>query len=632
MKMFKKIILSFLAVSFLVAPFFVASLTTSTDRTLPAAVSDLKTPQEVVQYLNNNFKITNRTGNQVSPESFISNQSLRGEQDFAAFASYVLYHNNIFATVFVYQYLGTDGLERTKYLPTFNDNGTPGYIYFTDQAYLVASYGRNSLELCQKEEQRTGLKITKYSLTPALSTDLVPGKWESFSTTLETTTPVASEESLDQETVSSSFDQVANSLKTSQSLVQHLNNNFKFVSRTGNTSLSPADFIKNKQGGEQDFAVFAAQTLYHNNLVSIIVNCRYLGTDNKEKDSYLVSFNESGIAKYIYFDSSGANIVNNYGSDFMDLCQKEKERTNRNIVRFGLISPITTSLAPTQWSVFESKKVPVTVPTKPTTTPATPTVPTTTPSAPTTPVTPTKPTTTPAVPTTTVPVQQARELVPSVVRNVEQVREEIKVYREEAQAGVNVEEKREAIKEIIQKLSVANEEEAEKIEEFEDPRIEGIEATDIYEVMDIMVQEKTVHQDGREDVKKVVISGKGPPNSIVFLYIYSTPIIVSVRTDSDGNWSYVLEKEIEDGNHEIYVASVDNSGKVIARSNPLPFVKEAAAVQIGFALPPGSETETPGFFSRNILFILLVAFALIVLITIIIVGTTTNRKKEPRNV
>ncbi len=73
------------------------------------------------------------------------------------------------------------------------------------------------------------------------------------------------------------------------------------------------------------------------------------------------------------------------------------------------------------------------------------------------------------------------------------------------------------------------------------------------------------------------IRGKGLPNSYVTIYIFSTPTIVTVRTDQDGSFVYTFEKELEDGAHEVYVAVTDNTGAIVARSNPFKFIKEAQA-------------------------------------------------------
>ncbi len=73
------------------------------------------------------------------------------------------------------------------------------------------------------------------------------------------------------------------------------------------------------------------------------------------------------------------------------------------------------------------------------------------------------------------------------------------------------------------------------------------------------------------------ISGTALPNSFVTLYIFSTPTIVTVKTDSDGSFVYTFEKELQDGSHEVYVAITDNTGSIVARSNPFRFIKEAQA-------------------------------------------------------
>ncbi len=78
-------------------------------------------------------------------------------------------------------------------------------------------------------------------------------------------------------------------------------------------------------------------------------------------------------------------------------------------------------------------------------------------------------------------------------------------------------------------------------------------------------------------VVQASIKGKGLPNSYITIYVFSTPTIVTVRTDEDGSFEYTFEKELEDGEHEVYVAVTDNTGAIMARSNPFRFIKEAQA-------------------------------------------------------
>ncbi len=76
----------------------------------------------------------------------------------------------------------------------------------------------------------------------------------------------------------------------------------------------------------------------------------------------------------------------------------------------------------------------------------------------------------------------------------------------------------------------------------------------------------------------LVLSGTAFPNSIVTVFIYSTPIIVTIQADSQGRWTYELEQELPDGEHEVYVATVDGSGKILNQSEPVTFAKTAQAV------------------------------------------------------
>jgi hypothetical protein len=88
----------------------------------------------------------------------------------------------------------------------------------------------------------------------------------------------------------------------------------------------------------------------------------------------------------------------------------------------------------------------------------------------------------------------------------------------------------------------------------------------------------------------IVFSGKGLPNSFVTLYIYSTPVVVTVKADENGNWKYTLDSELPDGQHDLYVAMVDNDGKIIARSPAVPFTKQAEALDyVPLVVPPVTE-------------------------------------------
>ncbi len=121
---------------------------------------------------------------------------------------------------------------------------------------------------------------------------------------------------------------------------------------------------------------------------------------------------------------------------------------------------------------------------------------------------------------------------------------------------------------------------------FEDPKVAGETKSKYYVVENVELK------DDGSGKKSMRLTGKGLPNSFVTIYVYSDPIVLTVKTDSDGNWVYELDKELADGEHEAYVAITDNTGKITGKSEPLPFVKTAQAVTVIPVAEAVSPTET----------------------------------------
>jgi hypothetical protein len=112
--------------------------------------------------------------------------------------------------------------------------------------------------------------------------------------------------------------------------------------------------------------------------------------------------------------------------------------------------------------------------------------------------------------------------------------------------------------------------------------------------------------------------GTAAPNSFVTLYIFSTPIVITVQANSNGEWEYQLDRELEDGTHEIYVTTVDNSGRIVAKSSPIGFAKTAEAAVLGVDL---INLERGDLFSENyLLLIVLVIVASVVILTLMFLG------------
>lgn len=107
-------------------------------------------------------------------------------------------------------------------------------------------------------------------------------------------------------------------------------------------------------------------------------------------------------------------------------------------------------------------------------------------------------------------------------------------------------------------------------------KVFGLERSDVLKIEKVI---PLIETNESSQTYKVIaeIFGTGLPNSFVTIYVFSTPVIVTVKTDINGAFMYQLDKELEDGRHEIYVAFTDNSGSILAHSKAFEFVKEAQA-------------------------------------------------------
>lgn len=166
---------------------------------------------------------------------------------------------------------------------------------------------------------------------------------------------------------------------------------------------------------------------------------------------------------------------------------------------------------------------------------------------------------------------------------------------------------------------------------YESPKDMGIVREDILKVNSITTAAKDEDQ-GQDTVKPVaaILTGKALPNSFVTLYIFSTPIVVTVKTDQDGSWNYRFDKELEDGQHQVYVGVTDNAGKIIAKSNPFTFVKTAQAFS------PSDDTaaaapvvvEQKSFLSEYMVYLVLSISVVAIGLVLILLGLHLDNEKR----
>lgn len=141
-----------------------------------------------------------------------------------------------------------------------------------------------------------------------------------------------------------------------------------------------------------------------------------------------------------------------------------------------------------------------------------------------------------------------------------------------------------------------------------------------FSVERVKVTETVVKPDGTESAKKIAFRGKALPNSFANLYIFSIPILVTVKTDNDGYWNYTLDKELEDGSHQVYVGITDVKGNIVVKSNPLPFVKTASAVTVE-EIPLALEfQDTPSFIGNNYFYGIIVTIVVFIIGVLLLIG------------
>jgi hypothetical protein len=168
---------------------------------------------------------------------------------------------------------------------------------------------------------------------------------------------------------------------------------------------------------------------------------------------------------------------------------------------------------------------------------------------------------------------------------------------------------------------------------YQSPKETGIKRDDILQISSITTlrkeEESSVSVPQAEQSPRAAISGRGLPNSFVTLYIYSTPIVATVRTDGDGNWTYILDKDLEEGDHEVYVGITDNAGNVIAKSDPLPFVKTAEAYTGGAAVAVLTEVNHEPVLLSKAALLLVAAIAVVALGLVLILLGIHIRPRRP---
>ncbi|MBP9757128.1 MAG: hypothetical protein KBD06_00850 [Candidatus Pacebacteria bacterium] len=153
----------------------------------------------------------------------------------------------------------------------------------------------------------------------------------------------------------------------------------------------------------------------------------------------------------------------------------------------------------------------------------------------------------------------------------------------------------------------------------EEPELSLAPETTVYTVADVQLNPQ----------KLVTFSGTALPNSYVTLYIYSTPIVVTVKTDSSGKWKYTVDRELESGEHKIYAASVDNTGRIVAKTVAIPFTKTAEAATLDTVPSLGAARVEKPSLTNNRAALPLIAISILFIIGALYVMGKDRTPKNP---
>lgn len=94
-----------------------------------------------------------------------------------------------------------------------------------------------------------------------------------------------------------------------------------------------------------------------------------------------------------------------------------------------------------------------------------------------------------------------------------------------------------------------------------------------------------------------------------------------------------FDKELENGEHEIYLTIIDNAGSVIAKSNPLPFVKTADAFTRADAMSAALEAQNaqPSFTNKNNMIFIASVIIVSLGLVLLLIGAFTRSKNSLKN-
>ena len=158
---------------------------------------------------------------------------------------------------------------------------------------------------------------------------------------------------------------------------------------------------------------------------------------------------------------------------------------------------------------------------------------------------------------------------------------------------------------------------------YQDPRKVLPREAEIYKVERVEISTLPTGEIG------IKFEGKGRPISFITLYIYSPLLVLTTKTDGNGHWEYILDKPLEEGEHEVFVAVTNNSGEITARSEGFKFIKTLTAVAaIGLPAEKEKVISPSEAFQKTAILLLIAIVILAIGIALIIIGILVRRGEK----
>ncbi|MBP9691228.1 hypothetical protein KBD81_04070 [Candidatus Woesebacteria bacterium] len=126
-----------------------------------------------------------------------------------------------------------------------------------------------------------------------------------------------------------------------------------------------------------------------------------------------------------------------------------------------------------------------------------------------------------------------------------------------------------------------------------------------------------VEKPPEERSSAIEFTGTAEPYQVITILIYSNPIVVTVRADVNGVWTYSLDEPLEPGNHEAYVVVPQEDGTQVRSELSGFFVPQIyAASADNETLQRASAKKSPMIFNFILLSIILILDAIVVLLIV----------------